>query len=240
MWVDGKIAAVSITYDDGHPTQLDTAIPELEERGFRGTFFITPGIPSVNARAADWRRTSENGHEIANHTWTHPCQALPYFTAEQFAAEQTGMAEQWLNDNIGYDELRTYAYICGETKLGQEPGAYERYLDLARKTFWAARAGGGGPTSRAEVLAEPHLIAAQALTYGNDNASSSIQYCEQAASSGGWAVLIFHQIIQSPVTIATDTRIEVHNEILDYLVANKEKFWVAPFRDVYRHILESA
>jgi peptidoglycan/xylan/chitin deacetylase (PgdA/CDA1 family) len=240
MWTDGKIAAVSITYDDSHPTQLDTAIPELENRGFRGTFFITPGIAGVSARAADWRRASENGHEIANHTWSHPCNNLPYFTAEQFAMEETGKAEQWLNDNIGYDELRTYAYICAETKLGAEPGAHERYLDLVRKTFWAARVGGGGPTSRAEALAEPHLIAAQATTYGNNDAALSIQYCEQAALSGGWAVLVFHQIIPSPAMIATDTSIEVHSEILDHLVANKERFWVAPFRDVYRYILESA
>jgi hypothetical protein len=236
MWPDGKKAAVSITYDDGWPSQLDLAIPQLEKRGIRGTFFITPGIPFVNERRADWRRVFENSHEVANHTWSHPCDKLPNFTAEQFAAEQTGIAEQWLNDNIDYDEFRTYAFICGITKLGPEPGAQERYLDLVRKTFLAARAGGGGPTSQGEVLADPYLIAAQAATWANNDATKSIQYCEQAISSGGWAILIFHNIVHGPAKTDADTSIEVHTEILDYLVCKRNEFWIAPFRQVYRHI----
>ena len=53
----GRRAAVSLTYDDGIAEQLDHAIPDLEESGLRGTFYIPtlqhPG--SWHDRLPEWR-----------------------------------------------------------------------------------------------------------------------------------------------------------------------------------------
>src|SRR5258705_13927667 len=44
-WQDGKQACVSLTFDDSSINQFRIAIPLLNERGLRGTFFIiTVGI----------------------------------------------------------------------------------------------------------------------------------------------------------------------------------------------------
>jgi sialate O-acetylesterase len=40
-WPDNKKAAVVFTYDDGLDCHLDVAVPQLDEFGFKGTFYCT-------------------------------------------------------------------------------------------------------------------------------------------------------------------------------------------------------
>lgn len=71
-WKDGKRAAFMVEFDDGAPTHLDLAIPELKKRGIPGTFYINPGNDTYLSRQADWdREASSPGIELANHTFRH-------------------------------------------------------------------------------------------------------------------------------------------------------------------------
>lgn len=72
-WPDGKKAAVVFTYDDGLDCHLDVAIPQLDEFGFKGTFYCTGNSPSLYNRLEEWREITKNGHELGNHTLFHPC-----------------------------------------------------------------------------------------------------------------------------------------------------------------------
>jgi peptidoglycan/xylan/chitin deacetylase (PgdA/CDA1 family) len=244
MWPLNSRAAVSITYDDGHDSNLDVAIPDLEARGLTGTFFITPSLGAVQ-RANEWRLACGRGHEIANHTWDHPCDRLRSFSAEQFTQEQTGNTEAWLDNNIGlngmagqHDDNRTYAYICGQELLGpgSESEARERYRNLVEKTFLACRSVSGPPVKREDVLAKRFNIPALGPTYGYGKSDRAIAYCEEAAAAGTWAVLFFHYFVDGEPSKETETNRQVHCEILDHLANNPDKYWVAPFREVYRHI----
>src|SRR6476646_9727332 len=82
-WPGGARAAVSLTYDDGLNSQLDNAIPELDRLGFKATFFLTEQNVREGRRLADWERVAADGHEVANHTVTHPC-ALQRLQPEAF------------------------------------------------------------------------------------------------------------------------------------------------------------
>lgn len=62
---------VSLTYDDGLESQLDHAVPALNARGPHGTFYVT--WENIEERVAEWHEVAEQGHEVANHTMTHPC-----------------------------------------------------------------------------------------------------------------------------------------------------------------------
>lgn len=88
---DGKTCAISFTYDDGMLCHYTDVVPELEKRGFRGTFWIIganmgkddPGYPWMT-----WDQVAElskRGHEMSNHTWNHP--SLPSLSAEEVAWE---------------------------------------------------------------------------------------------------------------------------------------------------------
>ncbi|HET9869654.1 MAG TPA: polysaccharide deacetylase family protein, partial [bacterium] len=65
---NGHKAAVSLTFDDSDPSHLDVAIPELERRGLRGTFFL---IANRTDRKAEWRKAYQAGQELGNHSLDH-------------------------------------------------------------------------------------------------------------------------------------------------------------------------
>ena len=79
-WYDGKQAALSIRFDDSHPSHLSKAVPILREYGFRGTFMINPGAREPNShrrsafedQRADWEAVAKGGdQEFANHSAHH-------------------------------------------------------------------------------------------------------------------------------------------------------------------------
>lgn len=75
--VDGPY--IAITFDDGPSAQLTPRLLDaLKERGIKATFFV------VGRNVAEYpdivRRMDDEGHEIANHSWSHP--ALTQMGAE--------------------------------------------------------------------------------------------------------------------------------------------------------------
>lgn len=108
-----KDCAISYTFDDGLAEHFTVAAPELEKRGFRGTFWVcgyyTEQGASSKLPRMTWdelRKMAKNGHEISNHSWTHK-------NAKRLTLEQVRM-EIEKNDsaifaNIGVMPV-TYCY----------------------------------------------------------------------------------------------------------------------------------
>jgi len=79
-WPQGRTAALSIRFDDSHPTHLSKAIPILREYGFKGTFMVNPGPKEPGSRQnysfetqyAEWAAVMKQGDmELANHSAHH-------------------------------------------------------------------------------------------------------------------------------------------------------------------------
>ena len=75
-----KACAISYTFDDGLAEHYTLVAPQLEKRGFRGTFWICgSNINKDNRNITDTTRMtwpqlkemSDKGHEISNHGWAH-------------------------------------------------------------------------------------------------------------------------------------------------------------------------
>ena len=63
--------AVALTFDDGpDPSFTPRVLDILEREGVRGTFFMI-GRRAAHAPAVA-RRIAEAGHDLGNHTWSHP------------------------------------------------------------------------------------------------------------------------------------------------------------------------
>jgi peptidoglycan/xylan/chitin deacetylase (PgdA/CDA1 family) len=72
-WAGFK-SAVSYTFDDGQPSQIEH-YAELQATGVRLTFFVnSAGAPSPSNVVATFSRAVRDGHEIGNHT-AHHCHA---------------------------------------------------------------------------------------------------------------------------------------------------------------------
>ncbi len=241
-WPFQAPAAVSLTYDDGLPDNLDRAIPDLEDLGFRATFYLTTGKRCVRRRRLDWRRAFERGHEIGSHSASHPCRADAYARPPRWLARdlrlegwppdrisrEVGEAALWLKEEIGDDPWRTYAYPCCATSIGSPPdeGPYD---EAVRRHHFAARVGGGGPNDPGSV----DLLRVRSFPCVHPSHRELAGYCDAARPGGGWTVLMFHSIGGWRIR----TRRSVHRELLDHLA--RGGFWVAPLRDVARHILEN-
>ncbi|MDR3508416.1 MAG: polysaccharide deacetylase family protein, partial [Caulobacteraceae bacterium] len=144
-WPNGRQAAVSLTYDDGLNGQLDIGAGQLEAHGFRGTFFLTE--ENMEARLDDWVALERRGHEIGDHTMTHPCELRPY-TPASFSKKQLKPMESFLDAHFQTPQPRLYAYPCGATELGRKGGVNRRqssYVGLLRRNFLSARIVDGGP-----------------------------------------------------------------------------------------------
>lgn len=75
---DGRQAALSLTFDDGLAEHYTLVLPQLERHGLKATFWINGNcIDSTDNYAArlTWdncREMAAKGHEISNHSWSHP------------------------------------------------------------------------------------------------------------------------------------------------------------------------
>ena len=71
---DGKACTTSFTFDDGNKDNFTIAAPELEKRGWRGTFWLNgakiPGEVHASMVTMTWDDVTvlhQRGHEMSNH-----------------------------------------------------------------------------------------------------------------------------------------------------------------------------
>lgn len=81
---------IAMTFDDGPSAQLTPKLLDiLKERGIKATFFV------VGKNVAEYpdivRRMAEEGHEVANHSWSHP--ALTKLGADGFRKQIESTSE---------------------------------------------------------------------------------------------------------------------------------------------------
>lgn len=70
LW-NGKRGALSLTFDDALPCQLEHAIPEMDAQDIKGTFFAIGDCPEYPLDVVGWRGPHSNGHEIGSHSVKH-------------------------------------------------------------------------------------------------------------------------------------------------------------------------
>src|SRR4051812_10994194 len=71
-WKDDKKAAFLLMFDDSIPSHIKVVYPELQKRGFIGTFFVNPGRGEWQPFRDQWEKElPAAGMVYANHTMTH-------------------------------------------------------------------------------------------------------------------------------------------------------------------------
>ncbi|MEO7685236.1 MAG: polysaccharide deacetylase family protein [Gemmatimonadaceae bacterium] len=126
--VDDGCDRIVITFDDCPRELLDFAVPELERRGWKATFFavagkvgeyndwdVTGGAPRVPLMGwEDLRQLSQLGHEIGAHGFSHASlRRCPYGTAMQELRTSRNTLEQQIGVSVA-----SMAYPFGEAPDG--------------------------------------------------------------------------------------------------------------------------
>ena len=231
-WPEGRRAAVSLTYDDGLDSQLDNAVPQLDALGLKATFFVTG--ENMDARLKDWVALGRAGHEIADHTVTHPCH-LGAYSADAFQRRELGAMETYLNDNFGAEAGRSFAYPCGVMDLGRGTAHSRRarYLRLLRADFASARTVSGPPNDPRRLTRDRYALHAFEPTYDEDRTEPAVAYVAKAIARGYWAILVFHEVLEKRLGEG-DTSLGVHGAILKAIT--QAPVWCAPVSSVLDHI----
>lgn len=128
---DGRQAAVSLTFDDGLADDFFLIAPQLNKLGINGTFWINAsniGTVSNDALRLTWdqcRAMAAAGHEISNHSWSHP--NLTKLSEEQ-VREEVKLTDDAIERELGSRPI-TFCYpfnatnelvssICNEGRVG--------------------------------------------------------------------------------------------------------------------------
>lgn len=224
-WPQGKRAAVSLTFDDARESQVDRGIPILDRHGVKGTFYVMP--IGVERRIAEWRSAVANGHEIGNHSVTHPCSgnfafarknALEDYTLERMDEELTG-AQFHIRELLGVTPT-TFAYPCGQKFVGRGANV-QSYVPLVAKHFVAGRG------FRDERHNNPG-VCDLAQIYGHEfdgNSFADVRaWIELAVEERGWLVLAGHEV-GAPGARQTVLE-ETLDEICRYCNNPANKVWI--------------
>lgn len=194
-WPEGKRVAVSLSFDDGRNSQVDVGVPLFRRYGAKVTFFVNP--PNLKDRVAAWKAAASSGHEIANHTTSHPCsgnfawsrsRALEDFTAAMIAKEMDS-ANAEIERLFGV-KSNTFAYPCGQKFIGRGTGT-QSYVPLVAERFLAGRG------FRDEAANDP-TFCDLAQAFGIDSDGMSFDEFRAAivtaSKEGGWVVFAGHDI----------------------------------------------
>jgi peptidoglycan/xylan/chitin deacetylase (PgdA/CDA1 family) len=212
-------AALSLTFDDSRAVHLDVALPELNKRHLRATFFL---IVSKTTRIDDWRRAQAQGHEIGNHSVTHEHAADLNKASEELQVED---AKKFLDSNFDSDIL-TFAYPYTEVSPG--------LLYWVKRYDFAARSGrGDGSLVYVKSDAQPdwYNLPSQP-SYTKYDATVYQGWIDKTVSMNAWTTLQIHGIGDPSAgfePIPSNTFIA----FLDRLKTGEAKgLWVAPFGEV--------
>ncbi len=205
-WPEGKRVALSLSFDDGRVSQVDIGIPLLDRYGVKATFFVHPS--AVEKRLEGWKRAAASGHEIGNHSLSHPCtgnftwsrsNALEELSLEGMRRELTE-ANRQIEALLGTRPV-AFAYPCGQTFVGRGREV-KSYVPLVAEIFRTGRRWmDEGPNDPA-FCDMAQLMGMPADNRGFAEIQSLI---EAAAKDGFWLVLAGHDINRTNTPQTTQT-----------------------------------
>jgi hypothetical protein len=234
-WPDGRRAAVSLSYDDALPSQLDNALPALDQRGLKASFYLVMSAETVRTRLDDWRAAARAGHELGNHSLFHQCSAkgpdrewvgpdqdLDAVDVAQMRA-QVALASTMLHAIDGSSEF-TYTVPCGDRKARDGD-----YIEAISDQFLGIKVIGEAVVPDMATLdrAAVPVVAPEGLT-----GAQLIALVEDAGRRGTMVNFTFHGIGGDYLT----TSKEAHAQLLDFLAAHRDTYWTDTFRNQMRWV----
>ncbi|MCL4793364.1 MAG: polysaccharide deacetylase family protein [Bryobacteraceae bacterium] len=233
-WPHGRRGAVSLTFDDARPSQLDPGMALLEKGKARATFYVSPH--RVRERVEDWRAAVKAGHEIGNHTKTHPCTGNYAFSRKN-ALETLDLAHMERDLDDATAEIKqmlgvtpvSFAYPCGQTYVGRGENL-KSYIPLVAKRFLSGR---GYLNEAANDPTICDLAYLMGTGYDQVPFTEVKRMMDTAAREGRWLILVGHDM--GPRKFQS-VEAEILIETCAYANDPANGLWLATVGEVARHV----
>jgi peptidoglycan-N-acetylglucosamine deacetylase len=238
-WPYGKKAAIVLTYDDSLRSQLDIAIPQLDEAGLKGTFFLNGTFAPEDVNR--WRTVAMDGHELGNHSVFHPCPAAAFPSEAQFHTENyslPGMLREIAAMNtllfaIDGEKARSYGVPCSQSVVGGKD-----YIEALRASglIRFVRTGGEGDGVITDLSKLDPFRVPSRMFSTQHTAADLIAFADSIRKSGGMGVYMFHGVGGDYLNVS----VEAHHALVIYLKQHADDIWVGTFQEVMDYVKGSA
>ena len=208
----------------------------LDRHGFKATFYVPPGIGTLESRMEEWRAAARNGHELGNHSLFHQCDGsqpgrdwvqahrdLHTTTAAQMQ-DQVRATNTLLQALDGRQE-RTFTSPCGD-RIATDG----EYVDGLRDLFVGMKVAAGAHEARSMADFDRYAVPIHAPS--DVTGAQLIAQVEEAGRRGTLASFTFHGIGGDHLSVS----VQAHEELLAWLDAHRDRYWVAPFVDIARWV----
>jgi peptidoglycan/xylan/chitin deacetylase (PgdA/CDA1 family) len=234
VWPAGKRVAVSLSFDDARASQVLMGLDLFARHAARVTFYVNPR--SMEKNLDGWKRAVKEGHEIGNHSLSHPCSgnfpwsrknSLEEYTAAKLEADIDASGRE-IERLLGV-KATTFAYPCGSKFIGRGVRTQSTVPMVARR-FLAGRG------FRDEGANDP-TYCDLAQIFGVDSDGMTIEGMKDAirrtGETGGWLVLAGHEIGQ-PGRQATESA--VLDQFLAYAQDPANGIWLDTVQTIARYV----
>ena len=154
-------------------------------------------IQPMQQRLSEWKQALENGHEIGNHTFNHPCSGNFSFSRNRALEDYTleRMKNEIIEANAAIEQAlgitpKTFAYPCGQKFVGRAQGV-KSYVPLVAQHFLVGR------DAFNEVADDPtftDLAQATALDLDDVTLETVELRLDQACQQNAWLIFLGHEI----------------------------------------------
>ena len=233
-WPQGKKIALSLSFDDARNSQVEGGTALLDKYGVKATFYVVPS--AVEKKLEGWKKAVASGHEIANHSLTHPCsgnfiwsrnKAIEEYSLEKMRQELM-QSNQRIKELLGVTPV-SFAYPCGQTFVGR--GVDTRsYVPVVASLFTSGR------TWLNEAPNDPTYADFAQLTGIESDGKDFAQILpvlEEAKKNNLWVVLAGHEMNKSG---NQTTRLEMLEKLMQYANDPKNEIWLAPVGTVAKYV----
>jgi peptidoglycan/xylan/chitin deacetylase (PgdA/CDA1 family) len=194
-WPEGKRAAVSLTFDDSRVSQVDAGLAVLNKAGVKATFYAQ--APAIEQRLAGWKQAVAEGHEIGNHTLSHPCTGNYPFSRNNAleAYDLKKMAEQLDENSRRIHTLlgvtpKDFAYPCGLKFVGRGTQT-KSYVPLIAQRFLSGR---GYLDEAPNDPSFTDLAQAMGTPFDDLDFDHMKQLVVDAVNNGSWIIFVGHDM----------------------------------------------
>ncbi len=234
-WPEGKVMAISLTFDDARLSQIDKGIPLLDRYGVKGTFYVS--LRSVEKRLDGWKAAVRNGHDIGNHSLLHTCSVnlgsggggLENYTLTRMKMELDS-AGKTLKKILGVNTV-SFGYPCGQTFIGRGIDT-QSYVPLIAMMFESGR-GWLDEASNDPVncdMAQLTGMKLDQLTF--DQVRPLI---ESAKKTGKWLILAGHEMNDSGTGLTTF--LSTLEEICKYAADPANGIWIDNVHNIASYVI---
>ena len=233
-WPQGKRAAVSLTFDDARESQVIVGTQLLDQYGIKATFFVVPS--SVKKQLEGWKKAVASGHEIGNHTLTHPCtrnfswsrqNGLEDYTIDRIQNEMLE-CNKMIQDLL-HVKAEVFAYPCGQKFVGSGVNT-KSYVPLVAKYFIAGR---GWMDEAANDPVYCNFAQLTGVEMDGKEFDQILPLLEEAKKTGQWVVLAGHEMGDSGVQT---TRLSMLKKLIEYAQNPANGIYLQPMGTVAKYL----